>query len=66
MQDWVTSRQANVEDSAETRIRPREELDRRLLHIRIIDLVIKGYSEDRLAPGRYYNRTAIAARIGTA
>ena len=32
-------------------IRPREELDRRSLHNRIIDLVIKGCSEDRSALG---------------
>jgi len=64
--DWVTSRQADVEDGAETRIRPREELDRRLLHMGIMHLVIEGCSEDRSAPGRCYGRTAIAARIGTA
>jgi len=64
--DWATSRQADVEDGAETRIRPREELYRRLLHMGIMDLVIEGCSDDRSAPGRCYSRTAIAARIGTA
>ncbi len=36
---------------AETRIRPREELDRRSLHMGMMDLVIEGCSEDRSALG---------------
>jgi hypothetical protein len=47
-------------------IRPREKLDRWLLHIGMVDLVIEGYSEDRSALGRCPGRTAIAVRIGTA
>ncbi len=47
-------------------IRPREELDQRSLHIGIMDLVIKGCSEDRSVLGRYPGRTVIATRIGTA
>ncbi|TVY92095.1 hypothetical protein LAWI1_G002736 [Lachnellula willkommii] len=47
-------------------IRPREELDRRSLHIGMMDLVTEGCSEDLSALGRCPGRTAIAARIGTA
>jgi len=47
-------------------IRPRKELDPRLLHIVRMDLVIEGLSEDPLALGRCYGRTASAARMGTA
>ena len=43
-------------------MQPRKGLDRRSLHIRMIDLVIEGYS----APGRCPGRTAIATKIGTA
>jgi hypothetical protein len=64
--EWVTSRQADVEDARRHVIRPREELDRRSLHIGMMDLVIEGCSEDRSAPGRCPGRTAIATRIGTA
>ena len=53
-----------MEDTQRHVIRPREELDRRLLYIGIIDLVIKGCSEDCSAPGRCPGRAAIAARIG--
>lgn len=47
-------------------IRPRKELNPQSLHIRRMDLVIEGCSEDPLAPGRCCGRTGRAARMGTA
>ncbi|KAG9245435.1 hypothetical protein BJ878DRAFT_541275 [Calycina marina] len=44
--DWVTSRQADMEDGAEARIRPREELDRQSLHMRMMDLTNQWLDND--------------------
>jgi hypothetical protein len=49
--EWVTSRQSDVKDDTEARHTTREELDRRSLHIGMMDLVVEGCSEDCSAPG---------------
>jgi hypothetical protein len=60
--EWVTSRQADVEEGTEEVRQPRKELDPQSLHIGRMDLVIEGHFRGSSGSVRCYGRTGRAAQ----